>query len=77
MVWCVLDSQEIGPPKLVAYCWDLAAFRKLIQMPSVNQKLQLMGISDVEAEGFFDIMDGERQGGITIHQCLGTKVSSK
>lgn len=46
----------------------MVAFKKLIQMPAVNQKLQLMGISDEEAEAFFDIMDGERHGGITAHQ---------
>jgi hypothetical protein len=49
----------------------LAAFHKLIEMPAVNQKLQLMGISDEEAQAFFDIMEGERHGGITIHQFLG------
>jgi len=47
---------------------SMVAFKKLIQMPAVNQKLQLMGISDEEAEAFFDIMDGERHGGITAHQ---------
>lgn len=47
---------------------SLAAFHKLIEMPAVNQKLQLMGISDEEAQAFFDIMEGERHGGITIHQ---------
>lgn len=40
-------------------------------MPAVNQKLQLMGISDEEAQAFFDIMEGDRHGGITIHQFLG------
>lgn len=47
---------------------SLAAFHKLIEMPAVNQKLQLMGISDEEAQAFFDIMEGDRHGGITIHQ---------
>ena len=47
---------------------SVVAFHKLIQMPSVNQKLQLMGISDEEAAAFFEIMHGERQGGIMVHQ---------
>ena len=40
-------------------------------MPAVNQKLQLMGISDEEAQAFFDTMEGDRHGGVTIHQFLG------
>lgn len=55
---------------------SFVAFHKLIQMPSVNQKLQLMGISDEEAAAFFEIMHGERQGGIMVHQRLGCEASS-
>lgn len=47
---------------------SMQVFHKLIQTPTVNAKLQMMGISDEEAQAFYEIMDGERHGGITAHQ---------
>ncbi|CAE7524882.1 unnamed protein product [Symbiodinium natans] len=49
---------------------DFEAYRRLLNVSEVKEKLSLMGLSPEEAEAFFYLMDGEKVGEVTPYQLV-------